>query len=300
MSTFFVRILLLTALFSNFIYAQNTTLRYNLKVGDSVKIFQKANQEIVQELDGTKHELKNALETDYTLIVLQATDSLYTMQLTFNRFKLLSTSNLSGEVVNIDTNSDTPSDNIQETLFADMIGAALKMEMYRTGKIKAVSGTEKMIANMVNKAGIQDEFTKQIMVETMKKEFGNKSLASSFEQITYIYPNKKVTVGDTWTNKHKGKLNTVNTWKLEAADEKSMTLSGKSDVKMFSSEQNLTMALNGTQETNIVAGKPSGFAKQMTVNLTAEGVSTMEQMNDTKIPTSLTSTTTYKTHIYVQ
>lgn len=300
MSTFLMRILLFIALFSKSIYAQNILLHYNLKVGDSIKVYQKANQDIVQEFNGTKHELKNVLEGEYTFVVTQKTDSLYTIVFTFDRFKLLTSSNLSGEIVNVDTNNEVSDLDVEGKIFAGMVGAKLKMEMYRTGKIKSVTGTEKMITNMVNNAGVTDEFTKQLMVETMKKEFGNKSLANSFEQMTYIYPRKKVSVGDTWSNNYIGKLNAKNIWKLEGVNEKTFTLSGKSDVKMHTSDDNVTMTLQGNQQTNITTGKQNGFVKNMSVNLTAKGISTMEQMKDTEIPTTITSITTYKTIKHVQ
>ncbi|MBU3821710.1 hypothetical protein KO566_06530 [Flavobacteriaceae bacterium XHP0103] len=300
MSTFLMRILLISALFSNIIYAQNIALQYNLKIGDSIKVFQKAEQDIVQDFNGTKHELKNVLEGEFTFVISNKTDSIYTINFKFDRFKLLTSSNLSGEVINIDTNNDFEEGDIQGKIFSGMIGTKLTMEMYKTGKIKSVSGTEKMIADMVNNAGVTDEFTKQLMIESMKKEFGNKSLARSFEQMTYIYPLKKVAVGDTWTNSYSGKINAKNTWKLEALKDKTIQLTGEGDVKMYSVDDTLTMTLNGTQQTNITAIKLSGFAKEMSVTLTADGFSVMEQMKDTEIPTKITSITTYKTIKYVQ
>jgi len=300
MSTFLMRILLFLALFSNTIYAQNILLQYNLKIGDSIKVFQKADQNIVQDLNGAKHELKNALEGEYTFVVTHKTDSLYTIFFTFDRLKLSTTSNLSGEIVNIDTNNEVSDLDIQAKIFSAMVGAKLKMEMYKNGKIKSITGSEKMITNMVNNAGLSDEFTKQLMVETMKKEFGNKSLTNSFEQMTYIYPQNKVTIGDTWSNNYMGKINAKNIWKLEAINEKNFLLNGKSEVKMFTSDDNIIMTLEGNQQTSITAEKQNGFIKGLTVNLKAEGISIMEQMKDTEIPTKITSITTYKTIKHVQ
>lgn len=299
MSIFFMRILLFTAMFSNVLYAQNS-LQYNLKVGDSMRVFQKVSQNIIQDMDGAKHELKNILEADYTFIVSHKTDSTYSINFNFDRFKMITTSNLYGEVVNIDTNNDISKDNLQGQVFLGMIGAKLKMELLKTGKVKSVLGTEKMITKMVANAGISDKLTKDVMIESMKKEFGNETLARSFEQMTFIYSNKKVNIGDTWTNNYKGKLNAINTWKLNKINEKSVELNGDSNVTMSSKNDDISMTLVGNQKTNITANKLSGFVKEMTVKLTASGFSIIKEMKDIEIPTSIESTTTYKTIKYVQ
>ncbi|WP_100614838.1 DUF6263 family protein [Confluentibacter citreus] len=299
MSIFFRGITLITALFSQVISAQNI-LEYHLKVGDSMAVFQKATQDIIQELDGTKHELKNVIEADYTFIVSQKTDSTYTINFNFERFKMVTTSNLYGEVINIDTKNSVSKDDIQAQVFLGMIGAKLKMELFKNGKIKSVSGTDKMIARMIEKVGISDELTKQVMMESMKKEFGNKSLAQSFEQMTFIYPNKKVKMGDTWVNNYKGPLNAKNTWKLDTITEKTLELSADSHITMATKEDNVSMTLTGKQQTKLTASKTSGFIKDMVVKQTAKGVSVMAQMEDTDIPTTITSTTTYKTIKHVQ
>src|SRR5690606_31675204 len=133
-----------------------------------------------------------------------------------------------------------------------------------------------------------------------KKEFGNKSLAQSFEQMTFIYPNKKVKIGDTWVNNYKGELNAKNTWKLDALNERTVELSAKSDIMLTTKEDNVSMTLSGKQQTKLTASKTSGFIKDMVVTQNASGISMMAEMANIDIPTTITSTTTYKTINHVQ
>src|SRR5690606_2561980 len=190
--------------------------------------------------------------------------------------------------------------DVQAQVFLGMIGTKLNMELSKNGKIKSVSGTDKMIANMIAKSGITDELTKQVMIESMKKEFGNKSLAQSFEQMTFIYPNKKVKIGDTWVNSYTGELKAKNIWKLDALNEKTVELSAKSDIMMSTKEENVSMTLTGTQQTKLTASKISGFINDMVVIQTASGSSIMAEMANVSIPTTITSTKTYKTIKHVQ
>jgi hypothetical protein len=213
---------------------------------------------------------------------------------------MFTTSNLYGEVTNVDTKNESSKKDVQGQVFSGMIDEKLKMELLKTGKIKSVSGSEKMIINMVNIAGVTDKLTKDVFIESMKKEFGNETLARSFEQMTFIYPKKKVNVGDTWTNNYKGKLNAKNTWKLNTNNEKTIELTGDSYATMHSKNNNISMTLTGNQNTHVIADKVSGFVKEMVVKLSANGISVIEEMNGIEIPTSIESTTTYKTTKYVQ
>ena len=279
-------------LLSSILYSQNT-LEYNLNIGDNMTVTQTSAQDIVQNMEDSKHEMTNHLEGDFTFIVKTITDSSYIINFKFNRFKLKSTSNIYGELMNIDTNNDIKEDDLEAKIFSGLTKSTLKMEMLKTGEIKKITGTEAMINKMISDAGITDEFTKELMVEAMKKEFGSESLSRSFEQMTYFYPTKKVIVGDHWTNKYTGDLIAENNWTLKDWS-KNIELSAKSNVSLIAEEDSHIMTLKGTQDTSIIANKKTGFAQLITVTSNTEGVTVMKQMSNVEIPTKITSKTTFK------
>ncbi len=285
-------------LFPSVICSQNT-LEYNLNVSDSLIVSQSSAQNIIQDMDGSKHEMSNILLGEFTFVVKTITDSSYVINFKFNRFKLITNSNIYGELINIDTNNDIKEDNLEAKIFSGLTKSVLKMEMLKNGKIKTVSGTDAMISKMITDAGILDEFTKEIMIEAMKKEFGNESLARSFEQMTYFYPTKNVTVGDHWSNIYSGDLNAENIWTLDGLSD-TIELSAKSNITMITEEDTHIMTLSGIQDTNITADKETGFAELINVVSSAEGITAMKQMNDVEIPTTIKSITTYKIKKHVQ
>lgn len=171
--------------------------------------------------------------------------------------------------------------------------------MLKTGKIIKIFGTETMISKMITDAGITDEFTKELMIESMKKEFGDESLARSFEQLTYIYPSKKVIVGDSWINYYSGDINAKNNWTLVNWS-KNIELSAKSTVSMTSEEDSFIMNVKGTQDTYIIANKKTGFAETISVTSNTRGNSVIKEKSDLKIPTTIRSKTTYKIIKHVQ
>ena len=285
-------------LFPCVVCSQNT-LGYNLNVSDSLTVSQSSTQDIIQDMESSKHEMSNILLGEFTFVVKTITDSSYVINFKFNRFKLVTNSNIYGELINIDTNTDIKEDDLEAKIFSGLTKSVLKMEMLKNGKIKTVSGTEAMISKMITDSGILDEFTKEIMIEAMKKEFGNESLARSFEQMTYFYPTKKVAIGDHWSNIYSGDLNAENIWTLDELNDE-IELSAKSNITMIVEEDTHIMTLSGTQDTNITADKETGFAELINVVSSAEGITAMKQMNDVEIPTTIKSITTYKIKKHVQ
>lgn len=285
-------------LISNFISSQSN-LEYKLNIGDNMTVTQISNQVIIQEMDGSKHEMTNKLEGDYTFIVMAVTDSSFVINFKFDRFKLLTTSNIYGELMNINTKNDIKEDDLEAKIFSGLTKSTLKMEMLKSGKIIKVSGTEAMINKMITDAGITDEFTKELMIEAMKKEFGNESLARSFEQMTYFYPTKKVIVGDKWINHYSGELTTINNWTLINWST-IIELSAISNVSMLTEEDSHIMKLTGTQNTSVIANKKTGFSELITVISNTNGTTIMKQMSDVEIPTTINSKTTFKIKKHVQ
>jgi hypothetical protein len=295
----FSKILVVFIATTNFIHAQ-TNLTYNLKVGDQFKMEQVANQDIVQDMNGKKHEMKNLIEGDFTFVVASINDSLYQLKFKFDRFKMMSTSSIMGEILSVNTNANITEDDIEGKIFAELVKVNLTMTMYKNGKIKFIEGSNALISQMVNAVGDIDDFTKEVMKESMKEEFSNKSLAMSFEQMTYLYPNKTVKIGDTWDNSFKGELSSKNTWTLKSITNDDVTITGLSIVTFLNKDADVEMRLEGDMTSDLTTSLETGFIKTMTTNSTVKGNSIMHKMNDLQVPTTITSNIIYKIEKHVQ
>lgn len=299
MKFIFYKVFVIFIVASNCLKAQNK-LAYELAIGEQFKVHQIAKQVIQQDMSGQKHELNNLIESDFLFIVESANDSLYRLGFTFNRFKMVSSSNLIGEIISVNTDEDITEDNIEGKIFAQIVNVNLVMNMYKNGKIKSVEGSDKLISKMVDVLGNVDLFTKEVMRESMKKEFSNKSFASSFEQMTYIYPIHLVNIGDTWTNTFTGDLSSLNTWTLESITKDDINITGTSSVSFKTSDTDVDMILDGEMTSSIKISTSTGFAKIMTTASFVKGNSIMHTMNNLKVPTTITSNITYKIEKHVQ
>ena len=299
MKSFFISVLVAFIVTASQVNAQ-TSLAYKLEVGNQFKVKQVANQDIVQDMNGQKHEMKNLLEGDFTFIVEEVNDTLYGLTFKFDRFKMISTSNLIGEIISVNTNDKITDDDIEGKIFAQLVKVDLAMKMYKNGKIKSIVGSNELISKMVNAVGDIDEFTKEVMKESMKSEFSNESLAKSFEQMTYIYPLETVKIGDTWENNFEGELSSKNTWTLKSIADNDIIITGESIVNFLNKDVDVEMNLKGDMTSNLTTSKETGFVKTMTTTSTVKGNSIMHNMNDLKVPTTIISNVTYKIEKHVQ
>lgn len=290
MCRLFVNIFVINLIFIPALTAQNL-LQYRLKIGDSITINQQATQDIAQDEAGKPHNIQNILEENYTFRVMAKTDSTYILNFKFNSFKLKTTSNKFGVLADIDTKKALVVEDTEGRVFSGLTAAVLEIEMAKSGKILRVSGTENMINSMISQAGIEDEFTKQLMIESMKSDFGSTSLSNSFEQLTHIYPENPKATTTSWTNTFTGDFNTVNTWAIDKITD-AIFLNAKCTLSMNIQDEHTNLLLNGTQQIKVIANKANGFIKEMTV--TAKAQSAKDLNNPERQPTIINSKTTYK------
>lgn len=279
--------------FTPFQLLSQEKLSYNLKKDDFFKIKQDAEQLIIQEMDGAKHELTNDLEAIFSFKVVGETESKYIIELAFEDFGMKTTSNLQGELINVKASEPIAGDIMSE-MFSGLIGYKMEMTMQKDGKIVEVNGGNELIENMVLKANITDDFTKNLMKKSLEKEFSSDGLAKSFEQMTFFYPTDAVGVGDSWKNEFTGKLQAKNDWKLESLSSDEAKIIGDATIAMETSENGTTMSLTGTQQTSITTDTETGFIKTINSESLAKGVSKVANLGDVEIPTSIKSTITYE------
>jgi len=284
--------LFLYILCSSALLAQ-TVLKYDLKEGDVFTVKQNAEQLIVQDVDGATHELTNTLNGILEFKVLKEKEESYQVALTFKDLNLKVTSSIQGELMNVKAKEVSEGD-MQSQIFNSLLDTPVELTLSKTGDILEVIGGDSLVAKMANASGIEDEFSKNLMKKSLEKEFGSEALSKNYKQMTFIYTAEEVTIGDTWQNEYTGKLNAKNTWSLIEITDTEALIRGKAEVSMNVTEAATTMALTGTQETEIKTDRASGFISVMTVKGESKGISKMTQMSDQDIPTTIKSTITYQ------
>ena len=276
-----------------------TKLSYSLNVGDTFKVYQSTTQDILQNMDGQKHEITSEIDGEFTFVVKSVTDSLIDFTFQFDRLKMVSKSNLAGDLMNVDTGKEVDENDLMGQMLSKIVNVDLQMLMYKNGKVKEVTGAEAIIDNMVSTISYLDDAGKEQVKASMAGDFSSKSLADSFEQMTYIYASKTVSKEDTWSNKFNGELSSDNIWTLKELTDNSAEIKGEGMVTFITEDDNISMNLSGTMTSDITTSLDTGFIKAMSVESTAAGNSIIKQFDGTEVPTTVVTKTTYKID-YVQ
>jgi hypothetical protein len=275
------------------VVVSQTNLQYNLKEGEVYKIKQLAQQMIFQEMDGAVHELTNEISGLLEFHVIKERDTTFEVDLFFRDLNLVMTSSIQGELMNVNA-SEVREGDIQSKIFNSLLNEPVHMIFSKNGDILEVTGGDSLVAKMSAASGISDEFSLNMMKKSLESEFGSEALSNSYEQMTFIYPNKPVNVGEMWKNEYQGKLSSRNSWLLEAVSDSSATIKGEAEITMDISEPVSTMKLDGSQSTWIKTDLLSGFIVSMKVEGSSKGVTIMAQMGGAEIPTRIQSVTTYE------
>ncbi|MEZ4793008.1 MAG: DUF6263 family protein [Gelidibacter sp.] len=267
-------------------------LQYNLNVGDKFTVQQEATQHITQDISGVDQIIENHLIGVMSFEVIEATPENYTLSMTFKRLKMLMSSPTLGELSNADTESADSSD-VTNMLFKGLLDVPVSIIMEKTGKIKSVTGGDKLINSMFASAGIDKPEVIAASKGQMEKQFGSDALSNSFEQMTHFYPVDPVAAGKEWSNSYTGNLSAKNTWKLDGVTDEAIHISGTANTTMSTIDENIMMTLNGTQNTTVVANPKTGLFSEVTVTGENSG-DTLFQAQNMTIPTTIKSTITYK------
>jgi hypothetical protein len=268
-------------------------LQYNLNKGDVFNIKQEAKQAIVQEFEGASHEITNDLSGVLEFKVMDKTSDTYILDVTYTNLVLKMTSSIQGELMNVHA-QEVDTNDIQSKIFNSLLNVPIQITLATNGDVLEVLGGDSLVSKMAKASGLTDEFSLNMMTASLKKEFGSEALSNSYKQMTFIYPNKEIFVGDTWENDYIGKLSAHNQWQLDSLSLERANISGIATVVMDIKEPTTTMRLNGTQDTKIVTDLKSGFILKMEVAGFSKGFSTIMQMGEQQIPTSIKSTVTYE------
>ncbi|SHI83210.1 hypothetical protein SAMN04487911_106108 [Arenibacter nanhaiticus] len=285
-------ILLFLTLFNATLFGQ-TTFAYQLDKGDVFTIKQQAKQVITQELDGASHIITNTIDGILQFKVLGEENKNYVVSLTFKDLNLKMTSSIQGELMNVRAKQIKEGD-IQSRVFHTILNNPIKLILAKNGNILEVQGGDSLVSKMAKASGLKDKFSLNMMKKSLQKEFGSEALSNSYKQMTYIYPNNKIKIHDQWQNTYSGTLTSSNTWTLIGVTNNRANISGKAKVNMDVKDPSTSMKLSGTQTTKVQTDMSSGFIVKMEVNGKSSGTSTIAQMSDQEIPTTITSKTTYE------
>ena len=269
------------------------SLYYSLEKGDKFVIEQIAEQLITQKIEGQVHEMENKISGLMEFNVANVEEEQFELEMLFLNLRMQMTSSQQGELMNVDASNVVEGD-IQSKIFNSLLNVPISLILNKSGDVLEVNGVDSLIVRMTNASGLTDADSRNMLTQSLQKEFGSEALSNSFEQMTYFYPDQQDSSMKTWVNEYSGKLSAKNSWTLEKATDSLNLITGVADIVLNINEGGTSMLLNGSQQTSIETDVNSGFLRDMSVDGIAEGIAVTDFSGDLEIPTKVESHTTYK------
>lgn len=272
-------------------------LRYSFQVGDSFTIEQTATQHMDQEIEGSVNKNTNSIKSIYHFKVDSVFADRYVLTTEFETMQFKSESDTFGVFMDIDTERDTTGMSqdqlMMHSIFSSLLHKPIRINLYKTGKVLGIEGTGAMIDGMLDEVGIEDEFSRDMIKKQMEKDFGDKSLGESMEQLFYLYPEHSISIETTWENTYTGSLKANNTWSLREYGPEVFSILGNADVVLDEQDGDtgVQLTMKGHQETQATIETANGFIKEVVINQETEGVTKVQGMN---IPTTMKAIITFK------
>jgi len=182
------------------------------------------------------------------------------MEVTYNRMKM--TMALPNGNMEFDSDKKDENDKMSKVL-GGIVKKPFSVKMTKSGKITDVSGVESLFTGAFDSVGQVDEMQKKQILDQVMQSYGNKAFKGNMEMGTAIFPDTKVSKGDSWTINTKlesqltADIETVYT--LTEVGPDYYMLSGKSEIKQIETEN--TANLNGMDMKYNISGSMTSTLK---------------------------------------
>jgi len=221
-------------------FAQKQPLRLNLIVGDTYYHSMASTSLLTQKYQGSESVIEMIIKGKVAFTVTEKTDSLYSMDVMYQNLSMATRVGSKCETYN----SDTPENDLMSEMLSKMIGKKFYIKMTSSGKISEVRGVDALFDGMVDDSDPQVK----MIVEEVKKSYGEESFIGSYEMFSNIYPVEPVSVGGTWlkntTLKSSVNFSVATVFKFDSANSTYHIFSGKGVVS--SPNKNEYKPLNGS------------------------------------------------------
>jgi len=262
--------------------ADKYELKYNLEKGKTYKHNTVMDMTMKMGAMGQTMEMGTKTEMRVNYDVIERNNDVYNIRMSYQKMKV---SSAFPTPITIDSDSTENSTNSGLSgVFKSMVGVPIDIELTQQGKVLSVKGIDQLADKM-----------NSISNEQMKQMFGSlfneKTIQAALEQSSSYFPNKPVSIGDSWevnTTVNSGTFDIINKMTLTLKEVKGniATLESKSTlstpeggavINIQGMEAHVTM--NGEQSGNIQMDMKTGWIVKS--EMTQHSTNNIEVMGQT-------------------
>ena len=191
-------IYILSMLFLLFTPAKKYDLELQLKKGDVYYQNMTSTSHMKQSFQGVDQIVDMESSTSAKFEVASVADNNYKFDVSFEWLEMSIKSGLMNQSF---SSKDTGKEaNIISLVLGEMTKSSFIVTMTPKGKVIDVSGIDELYDSALSQFPEMNEMQKQQVRNQMSQAYGKEAIKGNIEQLSAIFPNKKVSVNDTWTS----------------------------------------------------------------------------------------------------
>lgn len=239
--------------------------------------------EMITNIDQEMGNEKNQFDMSnyYSMDVMDEQANTKTISIRYERLKM----KIPFQGLTLDIDSDKPLPNLGiggkddpirmiNGVMGAVTGHSFQMKVNSEGQILEISGFEEMFNAIADSLKLDGDIRTEVM-NAFRKQLGDSSARAHFERLLYIFPNKEVKVGDSWskTLSPKGPLggNYKSTYTVSEIEGDMVTLEEKSTISGLNEGIDLKGSSKGTMIIDSRTGLVVSGDQDVTMNGSREG-----------------------------
>jgi hypothetical protein len=192
-----IAILLPAVLFSG-VEKGKVDISLKLKQGQTYNELITIDQKISQEAMGTKQDISQTVEFVITLKTKKVeSNGDMTVDFAYKSIKFKQES--AGGKIEFDSANPPKESNPVMKVFTAMVGKNVEMIITSNGKVKPISGLEKITSGLMEVSGAKEVPEQNAIKETIDKNFSDESFSSMIKNFAGMLPEKPVSIGESWS-----------------------------------------------------------------------------------------------------
>ncbi len=271
-------ILIVALLIAGNTIAQKEKLELKLVKGETYQQIMATDMSMIQTVQGQEMNIKIGMNAKMSFQVLDKIDTIYQVNCKYESISMKM--DMPTGAMEFNSESTAESD-ILSKLMAVMKKNPFIIKLSKSGKVLAVSGTEKLFDGFADIAGANAAQLEQMKAQ-LSQSFGEKALRANLELSMAIYPSKAVQIGDQWQIKgsiQSGMQADVATiYTLKEVTDQYYIISGSStitsgDGTMETNGMQMKYNLKGDMKSDLKINKKTGWVADSTMEQHIKGSS---------------------------
>ena len=283
-------------------FAQSQKLSYNLKQGETYRQHMSTNMLITQSMMGQIAEINTFLEMHTAFKVVALTATGYKFEVAYSKFTSNNSITGMGEM-NYSSEDDaetTPIFENMSTVLKALKNNPFTVEMTKQGEVTGVTGLTALCEKVIAELDV-DNAVREALKVSIGQQFNDDVFLTQFKNVVFVYPDKTLSLGDSWTqhstiNNNMVELNLETKYTMKSISGSELVLDAAATIE--AKEQGVEIQgipaianISGTQKGTITINLATCWPSSSEVTQAMKGEIEVQGM---KIPIELQGTTTMK------